>query len=410
MKRRSFALQFSLALLALVILGFGTRAVFLPEYWPPVRFSLIVHIIVMAVWFVLVVAQSFLINERCVKTHMRVGRMGIAVAVLVVVTGALMIIELNQREFIWLQVLANAINMITFTIFFVAAMAWRKDRDSHMRMILFASLALMTPAFARLLQPIGAEALSIPAWLVMSGGIAVFDWGKRAQIHRATWFGLSVNVGFVIALMAAMAVIAPQPVGNDDAGTTAATAQSEASQPPSRASLADPNGYEGRIRLVRFLDEPDGYCFDVPGAGDRVMLTMPPIAHTCHFDPLADQVFAFNRGGDGLIQWRNAQQSVCLAADAAQAGARFAFDACGGSPHQSFDYTDRGEFRLRDTELCLSVEATGRSFDEQPNSEHDEFGRGRPVNPKYTHLARALVLDICGLGDPSLQRWQVHVD
>ncbi|WP_415404643.1 hypothetical protein [Tateyamaria sp. SN3-11] len=64
------------------------------------------------------------------------------------------------------------------------------------------------------------------------------------------------------------------------------------------AALAE--GYEGRIRLVRFLDEPDGYCVDVPGGGDRVMLSMPAIAHTCHLDPLQDQVLLTD---GGAILW-----------------------------------------------------------------------------------------------------------
>ncbi|MEL6362624.1 MAG: hypothetical protein AAFR21_16220, partial [Pseudomonadota bacterium] len=117
-KRPSFAFQYAVVLLVLVIAGFGTRALLLPEFWPPVRFSLIFHIVVMAIWFGLVIVQSFLINQRNVDAHMKLGRAGAVVAALVVVTGVQMIVELNAREFIWLQVLSNAINMIGFAIFF----------------------------------------------------------------------------------------------------------------------------------------------------------------------------------------------------------------------------------------------------------------------------------------------------
>ena len=70
--------------------------------------------------------------------------------------------------------------------------------------------------------------------------------------------------------------------------------------------LSATSGYEGQIRLSRFLDEPDGYCLDVPGPANAVMLEMPLIAHTCHADPLSDQVFQFNEAGSGVLRWTTA--------------------------------------------------------------------------------------------------------
>lgn len=208
--RKFFALNYSMLLLFLVILGFGSRAVLLPEYWPPVRATLIIHIVVMAVWFVLVVTQSFLIHKREVVTHMRFGQFGQFVALLVVVTGSLMIIELNLREFNWIQVVSNANNMITFAIFFGAAMVWRKDHAAHMRMILFASLSLMTPALARLFQPFGAEALTTPVWLAMLAAIAVFDVKQFGSITKATLFGIAVSIVFAAALVVTLVVLGPE--------------------------------------------------------------------------------------------------------------------------------------------------------------------------------------------------------
>lgn len=178
----------------------------------------------------------------------------------------------------------------------------------------------------------------------------------------------------------------------------------------SASQLSFPGGYEGRIRLVRFLDEPDGYCIDVPGSADRAMLAMPAIAHTCHYDPLPDQVFIFNRGGEGLIRWDFDGRSACLTAASAQAQAPFSFEDCEANKFQNFIFTAFGELRLNDSDLCLAVEATGPRFDEPLGPQQDARGRGRPVNPKLSHLARALQLSHCGEGDPSFQRWQAYPD
>jgi len=380
----SFAFVFNSVLLGLVVAGFGARALFLPEYWPPVRITLLIHIAVTGGWFVLVVFQAGLVARGNIALHMRLGQLGAALAALVLVTGTVMIVELNLRHFSWLQVASNAVNMVTFAILFTAAMLCRRNRNAHMRLITFASLALMTPAIARLLQTLGLEFLTHPVWLSLCLVLPLYDWRVMRAILWPTWLGLGVSVAG-LAGFASVAVL---------------TAGSAAAQ---GADLND--GYEGRIRLVRFLDEPDGYCVDVPGGRDRVMLSMPAIAHTCHFDPLPDQVFRLD---GAAILWPYGADPVCLSAVSATQGASFGFEPCQSMARQSFEFARNGEIRLAGTSLCLSVERTGPRFGEDPGPDQDAHGRGRPVNPQFSHLARALLLEDCGMGDPSFQRWTAY--
>ncbi|MCG8440168.1 MAG: RICIN domain-containing protein [Caulobacterales bacterium] len=203
--------------------------------------------------------------------------------------------------------------------------------------------------------------------------------------------------GVVAAVAGALA-----SAGMSLCGTAGAFAESGPADP----RLADANGYEGRIRLTRFLDEPDGYCLDVPGPVTAPMLDFPMVAHTCHADPLGDQVFRFNMDGAGRMRWMHEGHDLCMTAASAEAGASLPLAACTGEARQSFQYTDRGEFQLKDSPLCIHVERTGPALRDEPAEGQDRYGRGHPVNPQYTHLMRRLELRECGAGDPAMSRWK----
>lgn len=182
--------------------------------------------------------------------------------------------------------------------------------------------------------------------------------------------------------------------------TTAATA------PEAEIGLTPGGEYTGRIRLNRFLDEPDGYCLDVPGPASNVMLQFPLVAHTCHADPLADQVFSFNDDGSGQIRWTMDEYDLCFTADSADSLANLNLKACESSPLQTFEYTAGKEIQLSGTPLCVHVERTGPASFQPVGEDQDDYGRGRSVNPQFTHLMRRLELRACGDGDPSMFRWQ----
>lgn len=175
---------------------------------------------------------------------------------------------------------------------------------------------------------------------------------------------------------------------------------------PPVPALGDEGGYEGRIRLTYFLDEPDGYCLDVPGPITNLLLEAPMVAHTCHPDPLEDQVFSFNVDGSGLIRWRYADYDLCLTAVGSEQGAKLKLLSCDNPGAQQFEYTEKAEFRLSATALCVQVELTGPPSRQEPGPGQDAYGRGRSVNAQYTHLMRFLELHPCGSGDPAMARWQ----
>ena len=172
------------------------------------------------------------------------------------------------------------------------------------------------------------------------------------------------------------------------------------------ADLSSPEGYTGRIRLSRFLDEPDGYCMDVPGPPNAPMLHLPVVAHTCHPDPYIDQVFQFNKDESGLMRWTTEGHDLCFTVNETKIGSRLGFKTCDQPAFQTFNFTARGEFKLSGTDLCLHVERTGPALRAPVAEGQDAYGRGRSVNPQFTHLMRFVELRECGDGDASMWRWQ----
>ena len=162
----------------------------------------------------------------------------------------------------------------------------------------------------------------------------------------------------------------------------------------------------GQIRLTSFLDEPDGYCLDVPGPAHAVMLDLPLVAHTCHPDPKADQVFTYDPSQTGEIIWNARPTPLCFTADSASELSRLNLRPCEQSARQVFDRIGKGEFQLRGSQLCIQVERRGPASRQPVGEGQDAYGRGRSVNAQYTHLMRFLELRECGSGDPAMSRWQ----
>lgn len=187
---------------------------------------------------------------------------------------------------------------------------------------------------------------------------------------------------------------------------TACETVAVATPAPDAAGLKSANGYEGRVRLTRFLDEPDGYCLDVPGPVGSEMLEFPLVAHTCHADPLGDQVFQINANGSGEIRWTTDKHDLCFTATKSEAMSKLKLEACEAPERQRFEYTERREFNLSGTDLCIHVERTGAGQMQPPGEGQDAYGRGRSVNAQFTHLMRFLELRPCGDGDPSMSRWK----
>ena len=184
-----------------------------------------VHGFVMTLWIVLFVAQVSLVAARRVDLHRRLGLAGAALAAIVVAVGVLTAIEGAKRGVSPgpppLVFLAIPISVaLVFGAFVSAALLLRRRSDFHKRLMLLASLSILTPAIARL--PIDTlNAGGIVAFFAVTDLLAIacvaWDTVRNRRLHPAFGFGtlfliLSQPAQLVLAGSAAWLSIAARLV------------------------------------------------------------------------------------------------------------------------------------------------------------------------------------------------------
>lgn len=157
--RRLFVVA-ALGILVIVFAGFA-RSYFLKAWFDTPPLSLLVHVhgLVMTSWFVLFLVQTCLIETHRVAMHRRLGVFGAALAVAIVLLGPYVAFRAAAREvhaharsadFFLLVLGYDAVIVALFAGFVACAIVWRKRGDFHKRLMLLATLSLLTPALARL--------------------------------------------------------------------------------------------------------------------------------------------------------------------------------------------------------------------------------------------------------------------
>jgi hypothetical protein len=235
LKRDRFYLGIVLSLWLVVLVGFFPtlfgRAMFKPS---PVPGYLILHGAILTGWFVLLTIQASLIAGNNTRLHKKLGWLSLAFLVLMPLAGmgtqlamprrleALGLLEqlkpLVENVF-WL----NVASTVQFIVFVGLAVLWRKNADSHKRLMLWGSIAIIPPAAARLSRwhiwgntntDFGMPAsngLDVGFSLIILGlfilAMIVHDLVKRGRLHKVTLYGAIAEVGLVL--------IAPQLAGSE---------------------------------------------------------------------------------------------------------------------------------------------------------------------------------------------------
>lgn len=211
---RRFFTGMALVILATVFVGFA-RSFFLrplfPDWPSPHEPIFYVHGVAFTAWIALLVTQVSLVAGGRTALHRKVGPFGAALAVVMVVLGTLGALIAARRATGFtevpvppLQFLAIPLfDMVLFSAFVWLAIAWRRNPQSHKRLMLLATITLVTAAIARWpgvfqfgpLAFFGLTDLFVVA-------LAFWDFRSRGRLHPVTlWGGLAIIVSQPLRLM-----------------------------------------------------------------------------------------------------------------------------------------------------------------------------------------------------------------
>jgi hypothetical protein len=201
-RERMFYIGMAVLVVGTVFAGFAPTYYLRPYFaTAPLQPLLHVHGLIFTSWILLFLIQTTLVAAHRVDIHRRLGILGGVIAALMVVIGiTTAIIRAKQGAappgippLSFLTVPLG--DMSVFTIFVVAGFYFRRRPDVHKRLMLFATISIVTAAIARL--PFAFLQAGPPAFFGLTDvfilACVAYDLLSRGRIHRATlWGGLLI--------------------------------------------------------------------------------------------------------------------------------------------------------------------------------------------------------------------------
>ena len=228
--RSGFFFWISVLLLAFLVIGFAP-SLYLRAFFevPPIPAYLHVHGAILTSWFAWLVLQTSMVRTGRTATHRRLGVIGAVIAVAVVFAGPMATVgavgRLREAGFDWdtdmsalpavgvegvpmirfaAQVVwGNFLSIVVFAGLVATAIVLRRHPDSHKRLMLLASIAIVGPALARISRwPVfgGEDSPFIPSVLLtLLVAVIVHDVVTTRRVHKATLYGAGALVIGTIA-------------------------------------------------------------------------------------------------------------------------------------------------------------------------------------------------------------------
>lgn len=201
---RAFYTGMSVASAITVFVGFG-RSYFLKGYFgaPPLTPLVHLHGLVFTGWICLFLAQVLLVAKQRVALHRRLGILGGIWATILVLVGLATAVASARRNFPaggdqTLAFLAVPLtDMFVFAVLVTAGLLFRRKPEVHKRLMLVATIGLLSAAIARwplAIMQKGPVAFFVVTDLYLLAGIG-YDLAARRRIHPAyLWGGLLLVV------------------------------------------------------------------------------------------------------------------------------------------------------------------------------------------------------------------------
>lgn len=215
--RRTFYILVAVTAAMIVFAGFAPSFYLRDAAAGPLDGLLVVHGVVFTVWMGLFLAQTFLISAGQTALHKKLGLMGVALAIAMVVLGVLAAMNTLRGGASPIPAAADvrvfAILPLASTALFGGLVAWavalRRRSDWHKRLMVMATLSLLMPAMTRIQISLDLPTqVLIAASVLPVAAVIAFDWIAHRRLHPAyVWSGLLVAFSRPFLLF----VVAPLP-------------------------------------------------------------------------------------------------------------------------------------------------------------------------------------------------------
>lgn len=190
----------------LLVLGGFAQTYYLKYYFETPALTGIVHLhgAVMTLWFAFFAIQVMLIRRKQVHLHRRLGVFGAGLAILIVILGSHVAIASAARgggppmipPLVFLTIPLG--DMLVFSVLAGLSIWLRKRSDWHKRLMLLASLSLLTAAVARIPLGFMEQGGPLAFFGLVDLVILAFVIGDTA-IHRRLHPALGWGFFFIVA-------------------------------------------------------------------------------------------------------------------------------------------------------------------------------------------------------------------
>jgi len=201
----------ALGLLGFTLFAFALKAAVHPQVQARYTPLVVFHAGSMIAWLILLASQSFLAAKVRFAAHRATGRASIALVGAMLVSGGVISWRIGQELGRPEVTVVNLAAFATFIPLYFAALHYARRRDiaAHRQAMLIATLALMTPAYARVVQVLGlpdpvAIAVQVPITVAVSAG---YDWVLHGRITKPVLAMLGFSVGLVTVMSAVLAAL-----------------------------------------------------------------------------------------------------------------------------------------------------------------------------------------------------------
>lgn len=207
---RLFFTAMALAAVLTMFVGFSPSYFLRRAELPALPWLYHAHGVVFTAWIGLFIAQTALVAGHRTDIHRRLGVAGGVVAALVFIAGVAVSVETLRRSggppvgdprFFFAIPMGD---IIVFGALVAAAILLRRRADAHKRLMLLATISLLTAAVARFLTQLqlgGAVGLFLGTDLFVLA-VVVYDFASRGRVHPATLWGGAAVVLFKPLLFA----------------------------------------------------------------------------------------------------------------------------------------------------------------------------------------------------------------